>query len=91
MATEFILREAAKAVVCDACEKPSCPELWGKDCSLMVLLNNIPTADVVEVVRCKDCRYFTGKSCMINEGMRESPIDGNGFCFYGERRTDNEN
>ena len=51
MATEYVPLEAVKAVVCETCEKPSCPELWGGDCSLMGLLNDLPAADVRPVVR----------------------------------------
>ena len=49
---------------------------------------DIKPANVVEVVRCKDCRYFTGQSCRINEGMRDLTVGGNGFCFYGDRRKE---
>lgn len=44
-------------------------------------IKNIPTADVVEVVRCKDCwkRY---KLCF------DKTLEDNDFCSYGERKTD---
>ena len=49
-----------------------------------------PTADVVEVVRCKDCKHYEyGNSdkedwgyCWFNDTCFES----NGFCSYGERK-----
>lgn len=53
---DYISREAAEQVVCEACERPGCPALWGDDCDSIDRLNTIPAADVVEVVRCKDCR-----------------------------------
>ena len=41
-------------------------------------------ADLVEVVRCKDCRYFDGVfGHCDNHGMAILP---NEFCSYGERR-----
>jgi hypothetical protein len=44
-------------------------------------------ADVVEVVRCKDCKYYAG------EGMycaNDIIVQFDHFyCYYGERRTDN--
>ena len=51
-----------------------------------------PAADVVEVVRCKDCKYFTQDKiadeimdrCVYFGGMVSIAPDG--FCSYGERR-----
>ena len=49
-------------------------------------LYDIPTADVVEVVRCKDCRYFDGEGCLKTNGEFEpNPTD---YCSYGERRCE---
>ena len=48
-----------------------------------------PTADVVEVVRCKDCKYYCEDEKMCNDtnGFDRywKPTD---FCAYGERRED---
>lgn len=51
-----------------------------------------PTADVVEVVRCKDCKYFTEEMiaddleyiCNFFGGM--ITISPDYYCSYGERR-----
>ena len=43
-----------------------------------------PTADVVEVVRCKDCK-FRGHIQLCPFGKRAMP-HANGYCCYGERR-----
>ena len=45
-----------------------------------------PAADVVEVVRCKDCKFFEyGDYC--SEGkMEHSRCRENDFCSYGERK-----
>jgi len=44
----------------------------------------IPAADVVEVVRCKDCKFVSkDKPFMWCNGNRVNPDD---FCSYGERR-----
>ena len=51
-----------------------------------------PAADVVEVVRCKDCKYFTQDKiadeimdiCVYFGGMVSIASDG--FCSYSERR-----
>lgn len=45
-------------------------------------IDMIPTADVVEVVRCKDCKYRK-KNTFCLHNMRYE--DDNGFCSYGER------
>ena len=51
-----------------------------------------PTADVVEVVRCRDCKYwqdnnggYPHEECRWGKG--ETP-DADDFCSYGERRTE---
>ena len=41
-----------------------------------------PTADVVEVVRCKYCRSFYAELCTETG----SPVEPNDYCSYGERR-----
>ena len=63
-----------------------------KICEFRQLLDK-PTADVVEVVRCKDCKncfvyqkwnkkeYF---GCCRNGEVYE--VDGNHYCSYGERK-----
>lgn len=54
---EYIEREAAKKVICDYC---SCVQLCSRndnDCWAIEALQAIPAADVVPVVRCKDCIY----------------------------------
>lgn len=56
-------------------------------------LGIVPAADVVEVVRCKDCKYW-----QRNTGVFDSPnglcsqwsdvLNGYDFCSYGERRSE---
>ena len=44
------------------------------------------TVDAVEVVRCKDCEYYSYEHCnniMPGYGFEREPDD---FCSYGERR-----
>lgn len=45
-------------------------------------IDDMPTADVVEVVRCKDCKHRK-KNTFCLHNMRYE--DDNGFCSYGER------
>ena len=57
-------------------------------------ISKIPTADVVEVVRCKDCKHATFYSCK-NDACYKGIIceyqitigDENFFCACGEART----
>ena len=55
-------------------------------------MSKIPTADVVEVVRCKDCKFYEiGKSytpyCNNVMNLFEE-MNPNDFCSYGERKDD---
>lgn len=43
-----------------------------------------PAADVVEVVRCKDCKHFVSEVCRHDFAMNLSR--GDDFCSYGERK-----
>ena len=61
------------------------------------ILAKQPTADVVEVVRCKDCKHYDGQKCKeiyyVMDGYYggsfevKKPTD---FCSNGERRTDDD-
>ena len=62
---------------------------------LLEAISNAPTVDVVEVVRCKDCKHCT----LTEEGehahddivcdyfMTDGMLD-NDYCSYGERREE---
>ena len=54
----------------------------------------IPAADVVEVVRCKDCVYFA-KAKVNKKGFLICPASGmditeEDYCSYGERKEGEE-
>ena len=52
------------------------------------VLNDCQTADVVEVVRCKDCRYFNGEICSChsdNYGEHEVLVEADDYCSFGRR------
>ena len=53
---------------------------------VLTIINEAPTIDAVEVVRCKDCKYWDGEFCEMNETYCEDTD----FCSYGERRVKNE-
>lgn len=61
-------------------------------------LDSIPTADVVEVVYCKDCKHYNkdNKWCDHPQMDYYEECDGqwlevkpNDYCSYGERTADN--
>ena len=49
---------------------------------VMELIDSVPSADVVEAVRCKDCKWHDS----VDGPMRQCDItDDDDFCSYGER------
>lgn len=67
-------------------------------------IDNVPTVDAVQVVRCRDCKHCREKDrseafvycedvviCTNDEVTADGwlPVFENYFCAYGERRTDN--
>ena len=57
MAKEYIEREAAKRELLSWAVCMNHPEYLIKDDALHII-DSIPTADVAEVVRCRDCKYW---------------------------------
>jgi hypothetical protein len=64
-------------------------------------IRNFPVSDVVEVVRCKDCKYFVDEDETDMLGLctcKRIAIAYNGelypernhYCSYGERRSEHE-
>lgn len=55
-------------------------------------LECLPSADVVDVVRCKDCKYsFIGRDDKLKCDILYpslSWVDNYGYCSYGERRVE---
>lgn len=74
---EYIEREAAKKVLADDYAYAAAK-----------LLDTVPTADVQEIVRCKDCNYFS-QTTVNKKGFCICSVSGmeitdNDFCSYGE-------
>ena len=65
---------------------------WGIHSGVNYCRNTVidaPIADVVEVVRCKECRYFGDEDKHITGGRCtwwEALVDKTDFCSYGERK-----
>ena len=50
------------------------------------IADEVKASDLVEVVRCKDCRWYAGEGmhCANNIVVQFDHF----FCYYGERRED---
>ena len=75
--TDYISREAALKAANAFWYAPDVPKA----------IEDIPAADVVEVVRCKDCKWYREGGqysyCIIARGNHPNQDD---FCSYGERQ-----
>ena len=58
-------------------------------CSFLDMLMNMPSADVVEVVRCKDCKWFNDIGCSICIVDDSDKPTENDYCSFGERKDGN--
>lgn len=48
-------------------------------------IKELPTADVIAVVRCENCEYYRNMVCQNPNGLPRY-LDGNEFCSYGEKK-----
>lgn len=54
-------------------------------------INNAPTVDAVEVVRCKDCKWYNateGENCVAYDAFWATEPDD--YCAWGERRENEQ-
>lgn len=93
---EYIKLEDAIAII-EAKQKELCPVgrygrgyVYGSDGEkydawdeITNALENIPAADVVPVVRCKDCAHLYGTLCTVCGLLPRKPDE---FCSRGERK-----
>lgn len=59
----------------------------------LCMIDDMPTADVVEVVRCKDCKRYT-KNCFCEYWQSVGAVAqlaSFDYCSYGERREEHGN
>lgn len=52
------------------------------------LIDSVPAADVVEVVRCKDCKHRGEQADCPFCWLADMKMGDEHFCSYGERRAD---
>ena len=86
MTNQYIEREAAKRELLSWAVCMNHPEYLMRDDALHVI-DSIPAADVVGVVRCRECKYHEDTHvigfehcCLYDLTMRH-----NDFCSYGKR------
>lgn len=92
--TDYIKREDAIEAACMGCNDDFSNEpCEPSDCDITRKIMELPSADVVEVVRCKDCKYnhcelVAGEECWLcGLGHEGHKIDRQDFyCADGERR-----
>lgn len=81
--SDYIKREDAEKNIDIALERFTVPN--GLQDRLHNQIGAVPTADVVEVVRCKDCKYQGTMDCPIDEQYEDD------FCSYGEQKESDDN
>ena len=53
--------------------------------TVLYILSKMDSADVVEVVRCKDCKWFNNIGCAIKIVDDSDKPKDNDYCSFGER------
>lgn len=95
--TDYINRKELHKLLCGdkcGCNEEDCG--MEERCHAGKIIEEISTADAVEVVRCKDCKHYTpeGEWCEIHSHFTDAGLlirDWNGFnkddfCSKGERK-----
>lgn len=99
MATEKRLIDANALKIAFKCREMADIDMYGgvhiAECfqgyEANAIVDEMPTVDAVEVVRCKDCKHMEATSigyrwCKAWE--RIQTMGDEGYCCFGERRTD---
>ena len=71
-------------------------ELCYSEVDVANLLLHAPTVDAVEVLRCRDCKYWGDEDGKLHNYLIDGRHTGwcpteNDFCSYGERKDGDEN
>ena len=81
---DYISREAARSEVLKWADGYSYIEIPTETATAQI--NAIPAADVVEVVRCRDCKHRAEDGFCTGRGWPNQLVAGNGFCEKGKRK-----
>ena len=57
-------------------------------CEVSLTVKKLPTADVVPVVRCKECKHRDADDFCTGRGYPNGLVPDDGFCDKGERIED---
>lgn len=98
MATDYISREAAIKMRhackkdCSTCDFAIEGDSWCQGELFVIDILRVPAADVVEVVRCKDCEWWTKQDASLQGrcALAGQYPTGEWFCANGQRRSINE-
>lgn len=95
--SEYIERDAAVKAAQDGADEWDGGFNRNRDMYIEAAMDNVPTVDAVEVVRCKDCRYWDTNGYGLeykNDGLGwcekigEFDTDKDWYCGWGERRSE---
>ena len=100
---EYIERAAVKDEIISWAVCINHPELLSKE-DTMYCIDNLPAADVVKVVRCRECKHYhagtgwcdqlsyfqtpNGEPCSPAESMEWKMFQENDFCSMGQRKIE---
>lgn len=89
---EYIEREAAIDAITDLAGRAPTRSAYDAIWKSARTLKKIPAADVVPVVRCKDCKYAYINSFSATSGValcssNAKVMQQDDFCSYGERKN----
>ena len=88
---EALLKDIEESVVFSVRAGHISPEMRGAN-KITDRIKSAPTADVVEVVRCGECRYHTSKgTCDCPQWLYDDInlyVEPTDFCSYGERKVE---
>ena len=87
----FVKCQNCGATICSMHEYIDAIKLWNR---WEKVVQKQPTADVVEIVRCKDCKNYDNQFSVDNCGWCDEFNCGTSderFCSYGERKEGADN
>lgn len=89
--SDYISREAAIEKITALINKSGKYTAYesGADDACFILEHEIPAADVVEVVRCKDCKSAQHDDLFGSLWCDGYHVDADFYCANGKRRADN--
>ena len=86
---EYIEREAAlDCVKCDLGKKDYKISYQGAMVEIAFRIDAIPAADVVPVVRCKDCKHYQHDAFFDHDWCNGQRVTPDYYCADGERESD---